>query len=249
VVVLLVAVNVFSGGMRSITVVQAFQYWVKLFALAIPTFVLLAVFVGGHLNQRPLSATSPPNFTEPDTIKVTTPVVLTTSQSVWLTAHGWVDNFDSEGRTYWGAGTQHQVNAGTLLSFPAGAPVPTIVGTPTTNADWWRRQSGGTGSLLSTYSLIIALFLGTMGLPHVLVRFYTNPNGRAARRTTLHVLLLLGLFYAFPTVLGALSRLYVPELLATGQTDAAVLLLPGKMLPGLPGQILGAVIVAGAFAA
>jgi Na+(H+)/acetate symporter ActP len=96
---------------------------------------------------------------------------------------------------------------------------------------------------------MLALFLGTMGLPHVLARFYTNPNGRAARRTTLHVLLLLGLFYLFPTVLGALSRLYVPELLVTGKTDAAVLLLPAKVMSGLGGELLGALIVAGAFAA
>jgi Na+(H+)/acetate symporter ActP len=88
-----------------------------------------------------------------------------------------------------------------------------------------------------------------MGLPHVLVRFYTNPNGRAARRTTLHVLLLLGLFYLFPTMLGALSRLYTPELLVTGRTDAAILLLPERLVGGMAGQILGAVIVAGAFAA
>ncbi|WP_455577844.1 sodium:solute symporter family transporter, partial [Amycolatopsis keratiniphila] len=90
---------------------------------------------------------------------------------------------------------------------------------------------------------------GTMGLPHVLVRFYTNPDGKAARRTTVHVLLLLGLFYLFPTLLGALSRMYVPELLVTGKTDAAVLLLPSAILPGLWGQILGAVTAAGAFAA
>ena len=32
-----------------------------------------------------------------------------------------------------------------------------------------------------------------MGLPHVIVRFYTNPDGRSARRTTLVVLALLGI--------------------------------------------------------
>ena len=37
-----------------------------------------------------------------------------------------------------------------------------------------------------------------MGLPHVLVRFYTNPDGAAARRTTLVVLGLVGLFYLLP---------------------------------------------------
>ena len=52
--------------------------------------------------------------------------------------------------------------------------------------------------LFATYSLILATFLGTMGLPHVLVRFYTNPDGAAARRTTLVVLGLVGLFYLFP---------------------------------------------------
>jgi Na+(H+)/acetate symporter ActP len=103
--------------------------------------------------------------------------------------------------------------------------------------------------MVTTYSLMLALFLGTMGLPHVLVRFYTNPDGRAARRTTLHVLVLLALFYLFPIMIGALSRLYVPELLVTGKTDTAVLLLPTKFAPGLLGQILGAVTAAGAFAA
>ncbi len=54
-------------------------------------------------------------------------------------------------------------------------------------------------------SIIVATFLGTMGLPHVLVRFYTNPDGRAARRTALAVIALLSLFYLFPTLLGVFS--------------------------------------------
>ena len=47
-----------------------------------------------------------------------------------------------------------------------------------------------------------------MGLPHVVVRFYTNPDGRAARRTTLAVLALLGVFYLLPPVYAALGRAY-----------------------------------------
>ena len=84
--------------------------------------------------------------------------------------------------------------------------------------------------LFATYSLILATFLGTMGLPHVLVRFYTNPDGAAARRTTLVVLGLVGLFYLFPTLYGVLGRVYTPQLLMTGRTDAVVLLLPGAAL-------------------
>ena len=71
-----------------------------------------------------------------------------------------------------------------------------------------------------------------MGLPHVLVRFYTNPDGRAARRTTLVVLCLLGGFYLLPTVYGALARVYTPDLLLTGRTDTAVLLLPERLVGG-----------------
>jgi Na+(H+)/acetate symporter ActP len=89
-----------------------------------------------------------------------------------------------------------------------------------------------------------------MGLPHVLVRFYTNPDGTSARRTTLVVLVLVGLFYLFPALYGALGRIYVPQLLMTGRSDAVVLLLPSAALGGgLTGQLLGALVAAGAFAA
>jgi Na+(H+)/acetate symporter ActP len=63
------------------------------------------------------------------------------------------------------------------------------------------------------------------------------------------VLALLGAFYVFPAVYGVLGRLYAPELLLTGRTDAVVLVLPERMLPGLPGELLGALVAAGAFAA
>lgn len=249
VVVLLVTVNAFGGGMRSITVVQGFQYWVKLVAISVPTFVLIVVFAGGHPVQGSLAVDGPPTFAVEKNIKVTVNVQLQVDRPVHVLAYGMVNDFDNNGPLLMNPGLEYAVKANTTLVFPAGSPVPTPSGSPIDNADWLRPQSGGLAALLSTYSLIVALFLGTMGLPHVLVRFYTNPNGHAARRTTLHVLLLLGLFYLFPTMLGALARLYTPELLVTGQTDAAVLLLPTRMLPGAGGQVLGAVIVAGAFAA
>ena len=45
IVALVVLASVSPGGMRSITFVQAFQYWLKLTALLIPVFVLLAVWL------------------------------------------------------------------------------------------------------------------------------------------------------------------------------------------------------------
>jgi Na+(H+)/acetate symporter ActP len=103
--------------------------------------------------------------------------------------------------------------------------------------------------LYATYGLILATFLGTMGLPHVVVRFYTSPHGVAARRTTVAVLALIGAFYLLPPVYGALGRLYAPELTLTGDADAAVLLLPGRMIGGVAGDLLGALLAGGAFAA
>jgi Na+(H+)/acetate symporter ActP len=99
------------------------------------------------------------------------------------------------------------------------------------------------------YSLLIATFLGTMGLPHILVRFYTNPDGPAARHTTVRVLGLLGLFYIFPGIYGALGRVLVPQLYVTGATDTVVLRLPQAAWPGTVGNVLGAITAAGAFAA
>ncbi len=104
--------------------------------------------------------------------------------------------------------------------------------------------------LLETYSLMLALFLGTMGLPSVLARFYTNADGRAARRTAVVALALVGAFFLLPILLGALSRLYTPQLLVNGQTDAAVLLLPSAALgDGWMSDVLTALIASGAWAA
>ena len=147
----------------------------------------------------------------------------------------------------------HDLSSDSTVEFPAGAEVPHVEGVaPATGTSWVRPLSGAGGTehpLYATYALVLATFLGTMGLPHVLVRFYTNPDGRAARRTTLVVLALLGAFYLLPALYGALGRLYVPELLLTGATDAVVLALPLSVLPGLGGQLLQALLVAGAFAA
>ena len=46
VVAAIVALNVGLGGMRGVTYVQAFQYWVKVFAIALPA-ILLLIYLGG----------------------------------------------------------------------------------------------------------------------------------------------------------------------------------------------------------
>ena len=100
-VVGVVCFTVVAGGMRSITFVQAFQYWLKLTALAVPIVFMLLVLGGGDSAAAELP---PPSTANP-----------------------------------------------TALA-PAG-PYQII-------------------------SLLVALLFGTLGLPHVLVRFYTNPDGQ-----------------------------------------------------------------------
>lgn len=51
-------------------------------------------------------------------------------------------------------------------------------------------------------SLSMALVLGTAGLPHVLMRFYTVPTSKDARRSVVWAIWLIGLFYLFTLVLG-----------------------------------------------
>ena len=126
-----------------------------------------------------------------------------------------------------------------------------VAGAPSSGEEWIA-SGGGLGGghpLYQVLSIIVATFLGTMGLPHVLVRFYTNPDGRAARRTALAVIALLSLFYLFPTLLGVFARQYVPQLLITGTADAAVLLLPECGHRRGWRALLAALVAAGAIAA
>jgi cation/acetate symporter len=103
--------------------------------------------------------------------------------------------------------------------------------------------------LLSTYAVIVASSFGTMGLPHILIRFYTNPDGRTARRTTRLVLALIAAFYVFPLLLAVVGRLSAPDLLDSGSTDTLFLRLPSRILAGTGGEILAALVACGAFAA
>jgi Na+(H+)/acetate symporter ActP len=240
IVAIIVLVSVVSGGMRSITFVQAFQYWLKLTAIAVPVAFL---FFAWRADGAPgVSAHDTPVFPETTTVRVDSDVVIRVEQPVTTTVDG------TQRRL---AAGEHEVVAGTTMTFPKGAAVPGQDDLRTLDNDSWLAPLGEEQDhpLYATYSLILATFLGTMGLPHVLVRFYTNPDGRAARRTALAVIGLLGAFYLFPAVYGALGRIYAPDLLLTGRTDAVVLELPGRLIPGFGGELLGALVTAGAFAA
>ena len=234
----IVIANVVGGGMRTITFVQAFQYWLKLTAIAVPALALTALFLADRPTLgRPLPAT----VARPTTVAIETDVVVQVAQPAGVTVDG--APLHAPGR--------YTLHRGSTLSLAAGSSTPVVAGAPATGDEWLLSGDGlgGKHPLYQVLSLIVATFLGTMGLPHVLVRFYTNPDGRAARRTALAVIALLSVFYVFPTLLGVFARLYVPQLLITGAADAAVLLLPGAAIGGAAGTALAALVAAGAIAA
>jgi Na+(H+)/acetate symporter ActP len=244
---LVVLLTVVGGGMRSITFVQAFQYWLKLTAMLVPALVVGSLFLN---DTRSFDRPTSPRFVQNTAVDVRTDVVLSVTEPVQVRVDGIVNGSWARGDVTWQAG-QYEVEDGTTLKFVTGSAVPTVEGAPTTDREWLEPMTGtAVDQLLSIYSILVAGFLGTMGLPHVLVRFYTNPDGRAARRTTLIVLAMIGCFYVLVTLLGALTRIYTPQLLVSGETDAAVLLVPTAVLgQDWAGWLLGGLVAAGAAAA
>jgi cation/acetate symporter len=96
-------------------------------------------------------------------------------------------------------------------------------------------------------SLALALVLGTAGLPHVLMRLYTVPNAREARRSVVWTIWLVGLFYLCTLLLGFGAMWLVGGkriLAAPGGGDSAVPLLADK----LGGTLLFGIVAAVAFA-
>ncbi len=119
------------------------------------------------------------------------------------------------------------------------------------------KNSGGSDKILQPglqyknpidfISLSIALVLGTAGLPHVLMRFYTVPTSKEARRSVVWAIWLIGLFYLLTLVLGyGAAALVGPDAIkaAPGKQNSAAPLLAYH----LGGEILLGVISAVAFA-
>ena len=113
-------------------------------------------------------------------------------------------------------------------------------------------QYGGSEmSKLNFLSLGLALVLGTAGLPHVLMRFYTVPTAKEARRSVVWAIALIGAFYLFTLVLGyGAAALVGPDRIlsaAGGQNSAAPLLafeLGGVILLGVISAVAFATILA-----
>ncbi len=108
-----------------------------------------------------------------------------------------------------------------------------------------------TTSKIDFISLGLALVLGTAGLPHVLMRFYTVPSSKQARKSVEWAIWLIGIFYLFTLVLGyGAGALVGPATIAAapgGANSAAPLLayeLGGTVLLGIIAAVAFATILA-----
>lgn len=305
--------NVAIGGMKGITLVQAAQYWVKVFAISLPVFVVMAVVgfynkpletaradakgiptIPGDVVKMKGAAAAPNNALAlsaagPSLVKFETDTKLSAisvnpkpkpgdvfdaSQSI--SAIGSTLVIDSKSKDlsipkdtlvqvtpFEVTNSEGKVSKASLkFEFAEKAEIrvtapenkPAFAPNAPANGKWLNPFGPLTSKngypLLYTYSLIIALVCGTAGLPHILVRFYTNPDGRSAKRTTLWVMVMLGAFYVFTPIWGSLGRLAMPILYASNGTDLAVIKLPMMVdNGGVMGAMLSGITSAGAFAA
>ena len=155
----IITLNVALGGMKGITLVQAVQYWIKMFAISVPIFVLMAVF--GFYNQHLATNAAPGEAAAPAaaaSVERKPLVEKAPKDTAWIAPFG-------------------------PLTTKAVSAAAAIL--PADQKEAFLAEHKKPYSLLYTYSLIIALVCGTAGLPHILVRFYTNPDGVAAKRTTM----------------------------------------------------------------
>ncbi|AXG80692.1 solute symporter family protein [Streptomyces paludis] len=116
------------------------------------------------------------------------------------------------------------------------------------------KYGGGWTARLDFISLGLALVLGTAGLPHILSRFYTVPTARAARRSVVWSIGLIGGFYLMTIVLGFGAAALVGSDAVRASNPAGNTALPllalelGGGAGSTGGTVLFAVVAAIAFA-
>lgn len=116
----------------------------------------------------------------------------------------------------------------------------------------------GTGFYFPTFwqtiSMTIGLALGTIGLPHILLRFYTNPSAKAARKSALMAIGIASAFFLLAVFLGVVGRAIFISGTASEEVMRDLVLGGNNMvIPttalALGGDWLLGLVIAGAFAA
>lgn len=233
------------GGMKGTTLNQIFQFWWLNFAMLMVVFF---AFGNGFNYPADLQAASEGTLIN---TKVVTVEQLTADDGAMLAKAEGVMSAEEF------ASVQAAVDAGD----PA-AKVP--VALPAANKlhelrDMLFNEPGHRYNAFDQFSMVLALVLGTAGLPHILNRYYTNPSGSAARRSTFWVLVFIGVFYIMAPIVGLAAIGFIRDAVANGTAPATADYVNGMLVKSdalmptiaqiLGGEWLMGVVSAGAFAA
>ena len=230
------------GGMKGTTLNQMIQFWVLFTAMFLVFALVLVNGVGNYASQNvPL--------TNPSTVTVAKLMEGEEGSRIYDKAKA---TMSPEGFAKVEEAVQNgDPNASVTVVLPQTNKLhpdrTMVMQEPGHRYDW-----------LNQFSMVLALVLGTMGLPHIMNRYYTNPSGKVARLTTLWVLAFVAFFYIMSSVVGLGGRRFIPELggldaTVAGLTVDGVLLKSDQILPVLGKLLFGefglGYVAAGAFAA
>lgn len=84
----------------------------------------------------------------------------------------------------------------------------------------FREYTQGDKSTIDMFMITLALMVGTAGLPHVIVRFFTVPRVSDARKSAGYALLFIALLYTTAPAVGAMARLNLMETMQTGEVGS-----------------------------
>jgi cation/acetate symporter len=237
------------GGMKGTTLNQIFQFWWLMFAM-----IMVVVFAFGS------GFSYPKGLQEASDGKLTATKTMTVAE---LTA---VDPKTEKAPID---------NAKATMSAESFAKIEEAVATGDETAkvdvllaqknklhetrDMLFNEPGHRYNKFDQFSMVLALVLGTAGLPHILNRYYTNPSGAAARRSTFWVLVFIGVFYILSPIAGLAGRQVILDAFQNGTAPVNAAYVDGFLVKSdavmptiaqiLGGQWLMGIVAAGAFAA
>lgn len=84
----------------------------------------------------------------------------------------------------------------------------------------FNQYTSGTKSRIDVFCITMALMVGTAGLPHVIVRFFTVPKVRDARVSAGYALLFIAILYTTAPAVGAMARYNLINTIQTGEVGA-----------------------------
>jgi cation/acetate symporter len=244
--VLIMMFYVAVGGMKGTTINQMVQFWVLFTAM----FLVVALAFGRGFSL-------PRAVAELNRTQLTSTTKVTVAQ---LTAGEAGKRLYDQAKAVMSPEAVRSVDE----AIAAGNPdTPVWVVLPQTNKLHPERtmlfgEPGHRYGWLDQFSMVLALVLGTMGLPHIMNRYYTNPSGRVARWTTVWVLAFVAAFYILATLAGVAGRTMLKAYAAADPVVASLtvdgLLKVTDQLMPLLGRVLAGefglgYVAAGAFAA